>query len=82
MQLSIFENNWQSKANSLLDSLNENRKGKEVFMAGCSVKYKEVIIIEAVNNKQKVYNILDEMGNFPKNTSACWRSLQHIISEI
>lgn len=81
-QLSLFENFWHDKANALLNSLNEGRKAKEIFMAGASVKHKDLIIIQAVNGEKKYYNILTETGYIPKNFSACWRSLKHIIEEL
>lgn len=81
-QLSLFENMWQDSANRLLDCLNDGRKGKEIYMASASLKYKKLIIIQAVNYESKVYNVLDEWGNQPKGKSVCWRSMSHVINEI
>ncbi len=82
-QLSLFENNWQNKANELLQSLNDGRKGKEVFNAGNAAKIANVIIISAHNSKgNSYYNTLDESGRFPDGLSACWRSFQYIQHEV
>lgn len=81
MQLPLFENLWQDKANKLLESLNEGRKGKEVFEAGEVVQVNDKIILTAFNKEKQVYNILDEFGNLPKGFTMDWRNYSHLIHD-
>lgn len=81
-QLSLFENQWQNKANELLESLNDGLKGKEVYDAGNVIQINDKIVFAAHNKDRSVYNILDETGNIPPGFNACWRSFSHIRHEL
>lgn len=73
MQLSLFDNLWQNKANNLLSLLNDGRKGKDVFYPLDALKVKDKIVIIAQNAECRVFNIIDNEGNIPEGESACWR---------
>ena len=82
MQLSLFQNLWHNTANSLLDSLNEGRKAKVVYLAGEALDYEGLIIIKAVSKTNQVFNILTPEGKIPNGFSANWRIANHIEEEL
>lgn len=74
-------------ANRLLEMLNEGLKPKEQYQFGNTVPLQiqsnKFYILEAVHpNERPVYNILDEHGNPPPDTSVNWRISSLIQSDI
>ncbi len=72
-----------TKANLLIDMLNEGLKKKEQYITFAYQQVNDLIVL-IVTNKEKDFlgNVLDVNGNAPKDFSVCWRSLSHIKQEI
>lgn len=72
-----------SKANLLVDMLNEGLKKKEQYITFAYQQVNELIVL-IVTNKEKDFlgNVLDANGNTPKDFSVCWRNLSHIKNEL
>lgn len=81
-QLSIFDQILSTSANNLIDALNDGRKPKEKFEPDKYIQIGNLIVLSASSKDLKVFNCLDGYGNTPDGFSACWRSQDHIISEI
>ncbi len=71
------------KANALLDLLNMDRKGKEIFEPQYFCQHYDLIVLIASNKEKNIVgNILDIDGNTPKDFCVNWRNLSIIRQEL
>lgn len=83
MQTSIYDALISAKANDLLIMLNEGMPKKEQyalipFCFQCGPK----IIISAINKDgKKLFNVITDEAEMPKDECVCWRGAQSIIQE-
>lgn len=88
MQLSLeFEPiniEWVERINQMLDSINDGRRGKDIYRPLLQLQINDDLIVFAAENEisERWFNILKTDGSTPKNLSANWRSLHHIIQEL
>lgn len=79
MQSTIFKQMAHNKAESMLDHINENRSGKEVYVLACCCEVGPLILYMATNGENNhVFNILDDQANTPNGMCSNWRSWEHI----
>lgn len=70
-----------TKANTLLDMLNEGRKIK--YEPQYTTQEKDLIILIVANKEKDVLcNVLNIYGETPKGFSVNWRNYEHIKQEI
>lgn len=70
-----------TKANHLLDMLNEDRKIK--YEPQYTTQEKDLIILIVANKEKDIlYNVLNIYGETPKGFSVNWRNAEHIKQEI
>jgi len=83
MQTTIFDQIIDDVANDLLDALNEGRKGRELYLPQYCFKEGKFTVYMAANAaKETIFNALDENGKTPKDFSANWRSIEHILQDL
>ncbi|MBP9793310.1 MAG: hypothetical protein KBC56_04860 [Flavobacterium sp.] len=83
MQTTIFDTAIFQTANDLLDLLNDGRKPKERFEPQYTFKEGDyTILIASTKDKEIVLNIIDAVGNIPKDFSVNWRTLPHILQDL
>jgi len=72
-----------TKANHLIDMLNEGLKKKEEYKTFAYTQVNNLIVL-IVTNKEKDFlgNVLDTKGSTPEGFSACWRNLAIVKQDI
>ena len=88
MQLDLFkpiaeEVDLSTKANLLLNALNDGVKKSEMYEPTHYTQVHDLVVLMAQNkHKDKVFNVVDIDGKTPNDFSACWRNAQHVKEEI
>ena len=81
--MNLFTEIQLQRANTLLDSLNEDLKPKEQYKPiGVFTENGFDIYICGNSDKDILFNVLDFDGNFPDGFSATWRTFQHVKDEL
>lgn len=82
MQLNVFDDLINNKANELLDLLNEDKKEKHRYYPQYTTQIGNRILLIACNSeKDLLFNVIDVLGEIPKELSVNWRNLEHIKNE-
>jgi len=81
--MNLFTPLADKKALELLETVNDGYKDKEKYHPHYSFIEKGHIVYIAVNKqKDVIFNVLTEFGDFPKDMSTCWRSWCHIKEDL
>lgn len=81
--MNLFSEIQLQRANSLLDSLNEDLKPKQQYKPiGVFREMGFEVYVCGNSDKDILFNVLDFDGNFPNGFSACWRTFYHIKNEL
>ena len=85
MQLELFEiePKWLDRINSMLDAINENRKGKEVYLPAYQSELPDGnMIFAAMNHESIVWNVVTKEGETTEGMCANWRILSEVEKEL
>lgn len=82
-QLSIYDALISDKANELVRMLNEGMPNKEKYsLIPFALQRGPKVIISAINREgKKLFNVITDEAEMPKDESVCWRGAQSIIQE-